>query len=468
MIGLGFAARGGAQPLVVTTIAAGTSAEFSFELSGIAVDSAGDIFVADTANQVIKEIPVGGVVQLFAGTLDKYGSADGVTGVGKFNNPVGLAIDSAGNLYVADEINSTIRKITPAGIMSTIAGVTGATGNVDGPAATATFGEAKGLAIDAAGNVYIADSGNHSVRKISPAGVVSTVVKITNGYGWLNGICVDPSGNLYVSDGLPDTSIGPVTGGQVIYKISPSGVLTIFAGQLGVAGASDGAATAAQFNGPWGVAADGAGNIYVADANNSTIRLITPSGTVATVAGSASSLANLVDGAGGAAIFNHPSGIAVDKFGLVLIVDSFNNAVRRGIRSTNTQSPVRFLNLSSMGNVGSPLPLSSGFIVGGTASQTVLIRAVGPTLKQFGVAQPLAGPQLDLYGPGGVHLATTANGVNAVNIQSAASMIGAFPIFPSLGDAGMVVSLGPGAYTAQITGPSGNAGAALLEVYEIP
>ena len=139
----------------------------------MAVDSAGNVYVADTDNHTIRKITPSRVVRTLAGLAGSHGSADGTGSAARFNFPLGVAVDSAGNVYVADTDNYTIRKITPSGVVRTLAGLAG-TGSADGTGSAARFNFPQGVAVDSAGNVYVADTSNHTIRKITPSGVVST------------------------------------------------------------------------------------------------------------------------------------------------------------------------------------------------------------------------------------------------------------------------------------------------------
>src|SRR5438876_4463574 len=175
-------------PYIFTTIAGnagygsadgtGSAARFT-DPSGLTVDSAGNIYVADTANHAIRKVTPAGVVTTLAGLVTFSGSTDGLGRGARFNSPQGVAVDSRGAIYVADTFNYTIRKITPDGVVTTLAGVAGERGVADGPATLARFGSLYGgpgaVAVDAAGNVYVADSGNYTIRKIAAAGIVTTL-----------------------------------------------------------------------------------------------------------------------------------------------------------------------------------------------------------------------------------------------------------------------------------------------------
>ncbi len=223
----------------------------------------------------------------FAGLAGNAGSVDGTGSAARFDFPGGSATDAAGNVYVADRNNHIIRKITPAGVVTTLAGLADVSGSSNGTGSTARFFFPVGVAADATGNVYVADSDNHLIRKITPAGVVTTLAGLagvagdSDGTGnaarfnFPQGVAVDSGGNLYVAD----------SGNNIIRKITPAASVTTLAGQSGSSGSDNGIAGAARFNFPVGIAVKGAGTVYVADTNNSTIRKITPAGVVTSLAG---------------------------------------------------------------------------------------------------------------------------------------------------------------------------------------
>ena len=150
---------------------------------GVAVDLAGNLYVADQGGQIIRKVTPAGVIITLAGSLGSSGSADGTGSAARFNDPSGLAVDTAGNVYVADKGNHTIRKITPAGVVSTMAGSAGLSGSADGTGSAARFWACSGVTVDNVGNVYVADTGNYTIRKISPSGVVTTLAGLA-GYFW--------------------------------------------------------------------------------------------------------------------------------------------------------------------------------------------------------------------------------------------------------------------------------------------
>ncbi len=309
--------------------ATGASASFYYP-DGIATDSTGNVYVADTVNGTIRMITSGGVVTTLAGTAGVTGSTDATGAAASFNKPSDIATDSAGNIYVADTINSTVRKITSGGVVTTLAGSAGVTGSTDGNGTAARFNKPYGIATNSAGNVYVADTFSGAIRSITPAGNVTTLAGLglvagsadgTAGAASFNsplGVGADSAGNVYVAD----------TDNCTIRKITPAGAVTTLAGTPGVIGSANGNGAAASFKYPYGVAADSAGNVYVADHGNSTIRKITPAGVVTTLAGTPGVTGN-ANATGAAASFNQPDGIATDSAGNVYVADTLNRLIRK-------------------------------------------------------------------------------------------------------------------------------------------
>ncbi len=328
----------------------GSSAQF-YNPAGVAVDSSGNVYVADSSNATIRKITPGGAVTTLAGSAGNPGSADGTGSVARFSNPRGVAVDGAGNVYVADSGNHTIRKITPGGVVTTLAGSAGNPGSADDTGSSARFSSPRSVAVDDSGNVYVADYNNHTIRKITSAGIVTTLAGLAGMSGsadgtglaarFLNptGVAVDASGTVYVGDGGSN---------HMIRKITAGGVVTTLAGSAGNSGGGsvDGTGSGAKFNSPLGVAVDSSGTVYVADASSNKIRKVTAGGVVTTLAGSAGNPGS-ADGAGSAARFNSPLGVAVDISGNLYVADFYNHSVRKvtagGVVTT----------LAGVGSVGS-------------------------------------------------------------------------------------------------------------------
>ncbi len=238
----------------VTTFATGFSSPW-----GLSVDAGGNVYVADESHYQIKKITPAGVVSVLAGN-GTSGEVDGPGASAEFKSPSGVAVDASGNVYVSDEYGYTIRKITQSGGVSvtTLAGVANTSGYVDGAGTTAEFYYPYGLAVDSLGNVFVADEDNNVIRKITPAGVVST---FTSSY-YPNAIAIDSSNNVYVADDHNN-----------IIEYSPTGVETDLAGS-GVSGSTNGTGVNAMFDYPLGLAVDASGVVYVSDSDNDLIRKI--------------------------------------------------------------------------------------------------------------------------------------------------------------------------------------------------
>ncbi len=310
--------------------AAGTNARFNLPQS-VAADSSGNIYVADTANNTIREITSSGVVSTLAGAAGKSGAANGSGTNALFDGPQGVAVDGSGNVYVADTANNTIRKIT-SGTVTTLAGTAGTSGNTDGAAASALFYGPQGIAVDSSGNVYVADTLNYTIRKIT-SGTVSTLAGLAGTYGSTDGTNSNALFNW--PKGLAVDSSGDIYVADflnhTIRKITAGGVVSTLAGLAGIWGNADGTNSNARFFEPEAVVVDGSGNLYVADSGNNSIRKLTPSGTnwvVTTVGGSAAGLSGFADGVGTNALFCYPSGLAIDNLGYLFVADSGNNTVR--------------------------------------------------------------------------------------------------------------------------------------------
>lgn len=300
----------------------GSSAKFHYP-SGIALDIAGNLYVSDNANHTIRKITPHGLVSTFAGT-GEAGFADGDRLRAKFNSPYGLAIDQQGNLYVGDVANHRIRKISPDGKVTTLAGAK--KGFSDRTGGQAKFNHPYGVAVDNNNDVFVADSYNNKIRKITPDGKVTTIAG--NGHdGFVDGsvlqaefyvpigIVVDADGNIYIGD----------EGNSSIRKITSDGNVSTLAGN-GKFSYSDGVGRNAAFNAPGAIALDAEGNLFVADYFNNSIRKVSPTGNVSKIAGNLKK--GFADGKASEAQFHYPFGIAVNQEGVIYVGDHFNHRVR--------------------------------------------------------------------------------------------------------------------------------------------
>ncbi len=315
----------------------GVGKEAQFRLpNGVALDGAGNVYVADTANNTIRRITPNGVVSTLAGVSGTHGSADGIGGNARFWAPFGIAVDPSGNVYVADTGNNTIRKITPNGLVNTLAGLAGHPGSKDGIGANAQFRNPWGVAVDDAGNVFVADMSNDTIRKITPTGMVSTLAGQAGMSGSLDGVGTSAQFNnpFAIAVDSADNIYVSDSANDTLRKVTPSGVVSTLAGLPGYAGSTDGNGNDARFWNPQGLAVDNRGNIYVADTGNNTVRKITPMGVVTTLAGLAGT-SGTTDGIGKEARFNSPGGVAVDRTGNVYVADTNNHAVRKIAFSTS-------------------------------------------------------------------------------------------------------------------------------------
>lgn len=298
---------------------AGTSAKFYFP-HALATDAQGNVYVQDVWDHKIRKITPNGAVSTFAGSSEGYENGSGNSS--KFNNPYGIAVDAKGNVYVADLGNNKIRKITSNGTVSTLAG--SSSGYTNSSGSSAKFNNPYGVAVDAQGNIYVSDMGNHVIRKISPDESVSTLAGSTKGFAdgsgtsakfnTPSGIAVDTQGNVYVADAA----------NHKIRKITPNGTVSTLAGSS--SGFLDATGTNAKFDNPNGITVDTLGNVYVADNYNNKIRKITPIGEVSTLVGTDDGFA---DGSKNTAKFNFPFGIAVDKDGNLFVADTGNHKIRK-------------------------------------------------------------------------------------------------------------------------------------------
>jgi len=367
----------------------GANARF-FSPRAAVVDAAGNTYIVDTGNHTIRKITPAGTVSTFAGLAGVFGSADGTGTAARFDTPQDIVADATGNLFVTDTGNQTIRKITPAGVVTTLAGSVKVAGKIDGLGATALFNGPLGIAIDPTGNLFVTEEGNKDIRKVTPAGAVSTLPPGFNfSDPYYYAVAADAAGSVYVAPLLfTDYDSIIVDGGWYLSvrqigfltRLSPDGTPTylaqttwvteppqyrsgpfvftdiladrpdsvVLAGSRqvrrysttdftftaiagsGAAGSGDGPAANAQFSDQFALASDPAGGFAVADAGNNTVRRISANGNVTTVAGLALERAEgTQDGAGAAARFAGATSVAVDASGNLYVADADHHCIRK-------------------------------------------------------------------------------------------------------------------------------------------
>ncbi len=284
------------------------------------MDSSGNVYLGEAGNNSIRKVTSGGVVTTLAGLAGSSGSADGTGSAARFDSPRGVAVDSSGNVYVADFYNHTIRKVTGAGVVTTLAGLAGSSGSTNGTGSAARFNHPQDVAVDSSGNLYVADYFNSTIRKVTPAGVVSTL-----------------------------------------------------AGSAGNHDSVDGTGSAARFYLPWGVAVDSSGNVYVTEFYKRTIRKVTAAGVVTTIGGTAG-VSGSADGQGTAAMFSTPTGIAASSTGILYVAEYENHRISAG---TPLPVPVLVLEQPVGTTIASGSTQSITAIQGSTASLTFTIRNTG-------------------------------------------------------------------------------------------
>jgi len=327
------------------TNGSGTNALFS-DPAALVADSTGNLFVADSQNHAIRRISTNGLVTTLAGELGLAGSRDETGAQARFDSPCGITLDKNGNLFVSDTGNHTIRQITPAGVVTTVAGLAGQSGLTDATGSAARFNSPLGIAISTNGTIYVADCGNHLIRAISPGGSVTTLAGSPENWGSANGsgadarfngpvgLVLDNEGNLFVAD----------SNNHTIRRITPDGTASTWAGVPGVDGCVDGAAQSAKFSKPAELAIDRRNNLFVADSFNHVIRKITRDRNVSTVTGAAGKW-GAADGINGRARFFNPYGLAIQPVGSLVVADAYNELIRLvlipfelSIRTTNNAS----------------------------------------------------------------------------------------------------------------------------------
>ncbi len=340
-----------------------TSAQLNYS-QGVAVDNSGNIFIADQSNHRVRKVDTSGNISTVAGTgTPGYSGDGGLATSAQLWQPSGVAVDSSGNIYIADYTNNRVRKVDASGNISTVAG-TGTPGySGDGGLATsAQLWQPSGVAVDSSGNIYIADYTNNRVRKVDASGNISTVagtgVAGYSGDGGLatsaqlknpNGLAVDSSGNIFISDQTNNR----------VRKVDASGNISTVAG-TGTQGYSGdgGLATSAQLNYPSGVAVDSSGNIFIPDYGNHRVRKVDASGNISTVAGTGASGYAGDGGLATSAQLNHPIGVAVDSSGIIYISDYTNSRIRK-----LTDSNPHTVTYDGNGSTGGSVPADSNIYI---------------------------------------------------------------------------------------------------------
>ncbi|MEL1242834.1 HYR domain-containing protein, partial [Flavobacterium sp. DGU11] len=365
------------KPGIVSTFAGstqgfanGNAADATFNNPrSIVIDNAGNYYIVDSENSAIRRITPGGIVSTLAGGT--LGNANGTGTNAGFQQPAGMDIDANGNLYLADQSNHTIRKITPAGVVTTLAGAYAGFNN--GTGSNALFNFPTDVAVDANGNVYVVDQGNNAIRKITPGGVVTTLAGGTQGSANGTGtaaqfyfprqLAFDADGNIIVAD----------TNNNLLRKVTPSGVVTTFAGTNG-SGYVDGPLSSAKFGQLQVLQNDTAGNLFIYD-SNARIRKITPSGIVSTIAGS--NMGSFADGAPDTAQFNFPDGLAINPDGTIYVADRFNHRIRKVAPDSESN---RVAVQVTVNNTPVPVAGPQSFCVAGTVAG---LAATGTDIKWY-------------------------------------------------------------------------------------
>jgi len=439
----------------------------------VAVDASGVLWVADTNNCTIRRIASGGVVTTFAGVAGACGSLDGTGSAARFYLPASISVDASGNLYIGDTYQGgMIRKLTTSGAVATTVAGSAFWGHSDGMGSAASFDYPTAIASDPSGNLVVAEEANSDIRYVTTGAIVTTLAGRGNNAGCTDGsgstaqfsgpaaLAVDASGNLYVADGY-----------YTVRKVTSAGVVTTLAGSCGRFGTADGTGSAARFGGPAsgiaggplsGIAADAAGNLYVTDSLAYTVRKISPAGVVTTLAGSGAP--GSADGTGSAASFYGSLGIAVDSSGNVFVADSLNFTIRKitpaGVVSTfagSTGSSSLVDGNGTAAHFRSPGPMvidasDNLYLLDGYSS----LRKITPGAVVTTVANNLPSPPLGL-GVGPVGLALDSSGNIYVSVAGASQVV-------RLTSAGAVASVlsvanrsgfAPGATPALLNSPSG-------------
>jgi sugar lactone lactonase YvrE/Tol biopolymer transport system component len=353
----------------------------------VAVDAAGDLYINDSRDNLVREVSPSGVITTVAGDGGRGFTGDNVPATATaLDVPRGLAVDSAGDLFIADRENNRVRAVSPSGIITTVAGagqVLGAFAGDGRPATAAELAVPNGVAVDAAGDLFIADQGNHRIREVSPSGIITTVAGDgTQGFSGDGGpatdaalaspsaVAVDAAGDLFIAD----------QDNNRIREVSPSGIITTVAGNGSPAFSGDGGpATAAGISQAVSIAVDAAGNLFIADFGHQRVREVAPSGIITTVAGDGT-YGSSGDGGPATAASVQPMGVAADSAGNLYLADFYSNVIRKVInpatRLVITSSPTTTIPASTPFTVAVTVEDANGNAVSGYTGTVQL--ALGP------------------------------------------------------------------------------------------
>jgi sugar lactone lactonase YvrE len=415
------------------SVLTGTATSTPVSARSVAVDSSGNIYIADALNDVIEKVTPGGTLSIFAGTGHGGLPAAGPATSSNLNHPDGVAVDSSGNVYIADTINDVIEKVTPSGTLSIIAGTPGHHAPpTPGPATSSSLNHPAGVTVDSSGNVYIADTINNEVEKVTSGGTLSIIAgtgtsgaptpgpATSSDLSNPSGVAVDSTGNVYIAD----------TSNNEVEKVTSGGTLSIFAGTGTSGPPTAGPATSSDLAGPSGVAIDSTGNVYIADQGNQRADKVTPTGTLSIVAG-AGNQAPPTPGPAISSGLHAPETLAVDRFGNLYIADSGNNDVDEVFGVASALDPTA-ISLSC-----APTAFSTGAATSCTAtvSDTAAAAPLTPTGSVSFASSPSSGT---FTGSGACQLsASSSTGVASCQVSFTPSAAGSYTVTASYGGDGL-------------------------------
>ena len=353
--------------------------------NGVAFDPSGDVYIADSGNNEVDKVTPSGTLSVFAGTGTAGAPTPGPATSSSLDGPGGVAVDPSGDVYIGDSGNNEVEKVTPSGTLSIFAGRGIAGAPTPGPATSSSLDSLNQIAVDPSGDVYIADSGNDVVEKVTSSGRLSIFAgrgtagtptpgpATSSALNYPGGVTVGPSGDVFIAD----------FGNDVVEKVTPSGTLSIFAGKGSSGAPPPGPATSSALGGPAFVAADSSGTVYIADYGADVVERVTPTGTLSIFAGRGTA-GTPTPGAATSSALDEPVGVAVDPSGDVYIGDSSNNVVEKVTLPVPTMPTIG--NLPSSGTVGdsfTPMVVTSGDGATWVTSDTSAVCSVTGTTVSF-------------------------------------------------------------------------------------